>query len=83
MAIVAHGASDALAALRYSIAPANEWLVLRAPEWPDISIDEYQKEGIERREDGDRSQEIKMFYLRPVCVEGLRDEVSVFWRTML
>ena len=83
VAIVAHGASDALAALRYSIAPANEWLVLRASEWPDISIDEYQKEGIERREDGDRRQEIKIFYLRPVCVEGLRDEVSVFWRTML
>ncbi len=54
----------------------------RAQEWPDISIDEYQKEGIERREDGDRSQEIEIFYLRPVCVEGLRDEVSVFWRTM-
>lgn len=51
--------------LRDGIAPANEWLVRLPAEWPRISVDEYQKEGMKRHEEDDPDQIIRMYYLWP------------------
>ena len=76
IAIVAHGNRGALVGLRDGIAPSDEWVVRELCEWPDISIDGYQEEGMERREDGRVSQKIRMFYLWPDMRRhvGERDE---------
>ena len=50
--------------LRNGIAPCPNCLVGIAEEWLDISIDDYQKAGIQRRESGDLTQSIWTYRLR-------------------
>lgn len=73
IAIVTHGNSRALVDLRDGIAPCGDWVGRVAVEWPDISIDDYQKEGIERREDGGANQKVRMYYLWPAMWRLVRD----------
>ena len=63
--IVTHGNSVALLDLRNGVATGEDWVMRLPAQWPVISIDEYQSEGIERRADGDASQKIRMYYLWP------------------
>lgn len=65
IAIVTHGRSLALKDLRDGIAPVERWVLRQPGEWPGVSIDEYQKRGMEERADGNSCQRIRMFYLWP------------------
>ena len=76
IALVTHGKEQALEGLRGGVAPLSEWIVRQFAEWPDISIDGYQKRGIEGREEDGTGQEIRMFCLWPAirrCI-GEREE---------
>lgn len=73
IAIVTHGSSQALSSLRDGIAPCHEWVQRLPAGWPDISIDEYQKSGIETREDGHMPQKIRMFYLWPAMRKRIKE----------
>lgn len=79
ISIVTHGHDLFLTDLLDGIAPRSCWTVCRPLEWPDISIDEHQKEGMERREDGVVCQQTWRYYLWPAMrkpLEGRRERAS-------
>lgn len=77
ISIVTHGHDLFLTDLLDGIAPPSCWTVCRPLEWPDISIDEHQKEGMERREDGVVCQQTWRYYLWPACTSLLKTDGSV------
>ena len=70
ISIVTHGNLLALLALQNGV---GVWVDSVRMEWPGISIDDYQKEGIRRRESGDPDQEIREYHLVPVRRKRARD----------
>ena len=73
IAIVYHGDRLALKELRNGIAPMGNWVLGMGMEWPDISIDERQKEGIRSHESGDPTQSIRTYRLcSGTCLESRR-----------
>ena len=80
MMIITHGNRRAVMDLGRVIAPGGGWLVRELDEWPGISIDEYQKVGMEERaDDSAAGQKIRMFCLWPAlrrCVLDRRENVG-------
>ena len=56
---------DVLMDLRNGVVSGGDWVGDSAVKWPDISIDNHQREGIQRRESGDPSQLIRTYHLCP------------------
>lgn len=80
MMLITHGNRRALMDLGRVIASGEGWLVRELDEWPGISIDEYQRVGMEERaDDSAAGQKIRMFCLWPalrICVLDRRENVG-------
>ena len=61
--VVVHGDSLSFVDLLSGVAAISNWRTRAVKKWPFMSIDGYQKEAMERRQDGDASQKIRMYRL--------------------
>ena len=75
ISVVVHSDSCTLVDLLSGVAPISDWKAHVATKWPCISIDGYQKEAMERRQDGDASQKIRMYRLSSALRGSIQDRL--------
>ncbi|MCJ1453487.1 hypothetical protein MMC28_003834 [Mycoblastus sanguinarius] len=73
LGIVTSGNELTLQGFRQIIAPREDWLLHYLSKWPGISIDEYQKSGLQKRDKDDLTHAIMLFWLCPRTGVGPRE----------